>query len=241
MVIAFKPVSEGGLGIKRDDVWITMKANCFDEAAINQLLADVGVDYFDLFLIHHPKAAFESIEEHWRCLSNHSKLKHIGVSNFYGPHLEALMDICEQEALRRPYANQIQLSLLVDEPEVCAFCESKNIRLIAYSPLGYQYASYLVGNEGVVRVASDIGSTPAQVALAALLKKGVAVIPQSTNRERIRENFAALEVTPRLTLEHMDELAKVSSMLGEDAFNFTALESKSHAEHLSKRHGPKGI
>lgn len=87
-----------------------------------------------------------------------------------------------------------------------AFCESKNIHLIAYSPLGYQYASYLVGNEEVVRVASDIGATPAQVALAALLKKGVAVIPQSTNPERIRENYAAREVTPRLTLEHMDEL-----------------------------------
>lgn len=60
-----------------------------------------------------------------------------------------------------------------------AFCESKNIHLIAYSPLGYQYASYLVGNEEVVRVASDIGATPAQVALAALLKKGLQSFPKA--------------------------------------------------------------
>lgn len=235
--IAFKPKSEGGLGLQRHNVWITMKANRCDKASINSLLDQTGVTYFDLFLIHHPQSVFhnrETLEEAWRMLSSlNSQLIHIGVSNFYEPHLNALIEICESEGLPLPYANQIQLSVFVDEARSIECCAEKGIRVIAYSPLGYQWAEILVQHETLCAIAEEIHATPAQVALAWLLTKGVAVIPQSTQEARMIENLQAADVKYKLTEKHMRQLNQIHAGFGDSALNHTALDSKAHGDSLA--------
>ena len=50
--LALAPLMEGGLGIKRKDIWITMKIPIQSINNISALLAEVGTDYFDLLLYH---------------------------------------------------------------------------------------------------------------------------------------------------------------------------------------------
>ena len=62
---ALLPVEEGGLGIHRDEIWLTMKVMTLfniqpPEVYIRRLLASVGTDYFDLVLYHHPREFFAS-------------------------------------------------------------------------------------------------------------------------------------------------------------------------------------
>ncbi len=46
---ALAPLTEGGLGIERKDIWITMKVSVQSINKIDVLLlAEVGIDYFDL-------------------------------------------------------------------------------------------------------------------------------------------------------------------------------------------------
>ena len=86
--LAFAPLTEGGLGIERKDIWFTMKIPVTSINNINALLAEVGTDYFDLLLNHYPFSMFDSkaqLRESWIYMTivKQSKcVKRIGVSDF---------------------------------------------------------------------------------------------------------------------------------------------------------------
>ena len=52
--LAVAPLTKGGLGIKRKDIWITMQILVQSIDNISALMAEVGTDYFDLLLYHYP-------------------------------------------------------------------------------------------------------------------------------------------------------------------------------------------
>jgi aryl-alcohol dehydrogenase-like predicted oxidoreductase len=56
----------------------------------------------------------------------------------------------------------------------------------------------------VAEVAQEIEATPAQVALAWVLSRGVAAIPGTRRIERLEENWASQKIT--LRTEHLDRL-----------------------------------
>ena len=61
----------------------------------------------------------------------------------------------------------------------------------AWSPLA---RGVILNNPEVIAVAEKHDITPGQAVLAYLLSKGISVIPKSSRRERLAENFAAAEV-----------------------------------------------
>jgi diketogulonate reductase-like aldo/keto reductase len=64
--------------------------------------------------------------------------------------------------------------------------------LMAYSPLGQ---GELLGDPRLARIAATAGATPAQVALAWLLRQGdVMAIPQSCDPAHVRANRAAADL-----------------------------------------------
>lgn len=192
---AFNPQSQGGLGLKRDDIWLTMKANApFDENHIGRLLNAVGVSYFDLFLVHHPTIfnSEDALAHNWTILSQMKEQLHqIGVSNCYIPHLSRLIEICKRDNLRLPFANEIEVNILSKKKTLVQYCQESNIAIIAYSPLGYNMSVLLEQVEGIPIVAEKLGATPAQIALAWCMAKNLTVIPKSTNSTRILENWSA--------------------------------------------------
>lgn len=235
------PKKKGGLGLKREDIWLTMKADGpFSQEHVESLLQQVGVDYFDLYLIHHVQAAgFENeheLEQNWRNLTNISKLKlkRIGVSNFYEPHLNRLLAICERKLLQKPYANEIELNLFCKNKGLMDYCQSHGIKIIAYSPLGYANAPSLLENEHLKALAKKLAATPAQAALAWMMEKGIAVIPKTTKVERLRENLQATSFIELVKKNHkLSAAIDVEPDVVDDGLTDTAIGSKAHGASLT--------
>ncbi len=99
---ALASLTEGGLGIERKDIWITMKIPVQSINNISAILDEVGTDYFDLLLYHYPFSMFDSkaqLRESWlhmTMLKQSKFVKRIGVSNFYASHLTKLFDVCQE-------------------------------------------------------------------------------------------------------------------------------------------------
>jgi diketogulonate reductase-like aldo/keto reductase len=198
LTLAFAPLSKGGLGIERKDIWITMKIPLSSIDNINALLTDVGTDYFDLLLYHYPFAMFESkalLERSWRQLTELSKatVRRIGVSNFYVPHLTRLFNVCQEFNLEKPFANEIQINPYVYclEEDIIDLCFKNDIQLIAYSPLGFNASHIILQNKTMQSIAGKVGITTAQLSLAWLLSKRICVIPKSNCKSHQEENFAS--------------------------------------------------
>ena len=81
----------------------------------------------------------------------------------------------------------------------------------------------LGGDPVIAEIAGRHGATPEQVALAFELARGYAAIPTSSRPERIRSNFAALEValTPEeiATIETLDRGARSIDPAGAPAWD----------------------
>lgn len=237
--IALAPATEGGLGLKREEIWLTMKSDGpFTEEHIDALLKSVGTEYFDLFLIHHSTGRIfnseENLERAWSNLAHidSEKLKRIGVSNFYEPHLERLLAICERESLVKPFANEVEMNLMSKNKSLVDYCQSEAIQLIAYSPLGYNWSAFLLENPQVRELADSIGASPAQASLAWLMAKGVTVIPKSSKNEHLIENFASLKY-----IDAVKEKPLLSSAIERlpdgEGVTGTSIDSKQHGNQLS--------
>ena len=188
--------------------------------ALKQTLSDLKLDYLDLYLIHWPVAFrpdldgfpqhnedFLSLEEvpiieTWEAMLEAKKqglVKHLGVSNFSVTKLKDLMDKTDDA----PEMNQVELHPFLHQDELLEFCHSNNIHLTAYSPLGSGDRSSemkaddepsLLENTVIKSIAERHSVTPAQVLIAFHLHRNTAVIPKSTNPERIKENLNSSKV-----------------------------------------------
>ena len=237
---ALAPLTEGGLGIERKDIWITMKIPVQSINNISALLAEVGTDYFDLLLYHYPFSMFDSkakLKQSWTymtLLKQSQAVKRIGVSNFYAPHLTKLFDVCQEFDLEKPFANEIQINPYVYclEKDTLDLCFQNNVQLIAYSPLGFDAATIVLQNTGMQSIAEEIGITTAQLSLAWLLSKRICVIPKSNNILRQKENFASKDAIYNV-LHFSDDMDKISE--GKDPSVFlldNAEKSKEAANRL---------
>ena len=95
--------------------------------------------------------------------------------------------------------------------QVLADCEAKGIMFIPYFPLA---SGRLAGDDELAGPARRLGVTPAQVALAWLLRRSpaIVVIPGTSNPEHLRANMAAAEVAENLT---DGEVARLTGLVDE--------------------------
>ena len=82
------------------------------------------------------------------------------------------------------------------------WCQRSGIPVMAYSPIEQ---GRVLRHVTLKTVAARLGATPAQVALAWVLRQdGVCAIPQSGSPEHVRDNRGALDI--RLTPEDLADL-----------------------------------
>lgn len=201
--------------VTRDELFITSKvwhdSHGKDKVghAFRESLDKLQLDYLDLYLIHWPWPQgglyVETFEEIAR-MQGMGQIASIGVANFYEETLQTLID----ETGIVPVLNQVELHPGFTQPELRAFHDSHDIVTEAWSPLA---RGVILNNPEVEAVAEKHGITAGQAVLAYLLSKEISVIPKSSRRERLEENFAAAEV--ELTA---DDVAALDSLVGQEGF-----------------------
>jgi 2,5-diketo-D-gluconate reductase B len=184
-------------GLPREKLFVTTKvwhdhlAPDAIRAALAASLDKLRLAYVDLYLIHWPAAgmnlgaALDTLQQ----LRADGLIKALGVANFTVPLLRQAV-----EEIKAPVAcNQIEYHVLLGQPKVKPYLDSKGIPLVAYAPLAQ---GRLADQPELAAVARKHGVTPAQVALKWLLdQNGVAAIPKAGRAESQQANLDALKVT----------------------------------------------
>ena len=175
----------------REELFITSKMWVQDmqneqmaAAAIDASLKNLGLEYLDLYLLHQAMrdyfSAWRAMEKAYRA----GKIRAIGVSNFY-PH--TLTNFCETVEIR-PAVNQVELHPYYTQEAALETMKYYGVQPEAWAPLGGgRYKPF--ENEMLAGIASAHGKTIGQVVLRWNVQRGVVVIPKSTHKERIEENY----------------------------------------------------
>lgn len=185
-------------GIDRKELFITSKVwnteRGYDKtmAAFDKSLADLGLDYLDLYLIHWPAA--QGTRSEWQQLNastwsaleklyKDGRVRAIGVSNFLSHHLIPLMS----NAQVQPMVNQIEYHPGFVRRETVEFCHQNHIQLEAWSPLG---RGRVLALPLLIELAEKYGAeSTAQVIIRWCLQNSVIPLPKSESEARIRANI----------------------------------------------------
>ena len=172
------------------------------KAAIDASLKKIGLEYLDLYLLHQAMKDYFSA---WRAMEDayrEGKLRAIGVSNFY-PHV--LTNFCETVQIK-PMVNQVELHPYFTQEGSLKAMKAYDVQPEAWAPLGGgRYKPF--ENEMLKEIAENHGKTIGQVILRWNIQRGVVVIPKSTHKERIEENFNIWDFT--LTTEEMETISSL--------------------------------
>ena len=176
-------------GIPREEIFLTTKfypGSRDPRVEAEKSLGRLGTDYLDLYLIHWPKGGPTWAWPGMEAAGEAGLTKGIGISNFGASEIQELLKVSQIQ----PAVNQIQFSPFEYRRALVDACEDAGVVAQAYSPLG---TGRHLGDPVVERIASATGRTPAQVLIRWAIQKGLSVIPKSTHRERIDENFDVLD------------------------------------------------
>ena len=224
--------------VKRDDLWITSKLwndkHHPDHIveAFKGTLNDLQLDYLDLYLIHWPVAHQYGIArpesadqfvplkeipltETWQGivqLREQGLVREVGVSNFSRTKIENLIEttgIC-------PSFNQVECHPYHQQQELLEYCQSRNILMTAYSPLGSgdrpeglktNEEPNLFRDEVLKSIAKKHSISIGQVMLAWSVNRGTIPIPKAASQDHLKQNLAAADIV--LDETEMEAIAKL--------------------------------
>jgi diketogulonate reductase-like aldo/keto reductase len=226
-------------GVKREDLWITSKLwnDKHGEndvvASCRQSLADLRLEYLDLYLVHWPFPNFhpphcdvtsrspdakpyihESYMKTWRKMEELVDLglvRHIGASNMTIPKLKLVL----RDARIKPAVNEMELHPHFQQPELFKFVVDNGIEAIGYCPIGspgrperdrMPEDTAPTEDPVIVEIARRHGVHPAVVCIKWAVQRGQTPIPFSVNPRNYLANLQAAAADP-LSEEEMQQIA----------------------------------
>lgn len=228
-------------GVKRQELWVTSKlwndkhAEEDVIASCRQSLADLRLDYLDLYLVHWPFPNFHppgcdvtsrsanarpyihsEYMKTWRKMEEIVDLglaRHIGASNMTIPKLQLLL----RDARIKPAANEMELHPHFQQPELFNFVVGNGIAPIGYCPIGSP------GRPQRDRTPEDTAPTedavieeiakaheihPAVVCVKWAVQRGQTPIPFSVNPRHYLANLRGVTADP-LTDKEMRQITAI--------------------------------
>lgn len=225
--------------VTRDELWITGKVwndrHREVDKSCRESLNDLGVDYFDLYLVHWPfpnyHAPFASPDDRnpdskpfskeeyldtWKQMEklvDKGIVKNIGTSNMTIPKFEATLP--HMRIL--PAANEMELHPCFQQPELFDYVMSKEIQPIGFSPIGSPRRperdrtdadAVDIDHPVVQKIAKRLDVHPAVVCIKWGIQRGQVTIPFSVKLHQLFANLEASIIDP-LTTEEMTEMETV--------------------------------
>ena len=197
-------------GLAREELFITTKIwisnNGYEKAkaSIEESLRKLKTDYIDLMLIHQPfgdyYGTYRAMEEAYKA----GKFRAIGVSNFYPDRFIDLTSFVEV----KPAVNQIETHVFHQQKTAHEYLAKYGAAHMAWAPFA-EGKNGMFSNETLIAVAEKHGKTAAQIALRYLMQSDVVVIPKSTHKERMEENFNVFDFV--LDAEDMKVIAALDT------------------------------
>lgn len=178
-------------GIPREKLFVTTKvwiSNAGDEKAarsIDESLRRLQTDYIDLLLVHQPFGDYYGTYRAMEKACKAGKVRAIGLSNFYDARF---VDLAENMEVK-PAVVQLETHVFCQQAKMRELVKPYGIRIMAWSPLA-RGMNGLFGNGTLQAIADRHGKDIAQICLKFLTDEGIAVIPQSTRKERMASNLA---------------------------------------------------
>jgi diketogulonate reductase-like aldo/keto reductase len=226
-------------GINRGELWVTSKLwndkHGDDDvlASCRKSLADLRLEYLDLYLVHWPFPNFhppgcevtsrsadakpyvhENYMKTWRKMEelvDMGLVRHIGTSNMTIPKLRLLL----RDARIKPAVNEMELHPHFQQPELFEFVVDNGIQPIGYCPIGSpgrperdrtSEDTAPIEDPVIVKIAQAHGIHPAVVCIKWAVQRGQTPIPFSINH--YRANLAGIAGDP-LTGEEMREISVI--------------------------------
>lgn len=174
-------------------------------AACERSLKRLGVDCLDLYLLHwRGSVPFSETVEAFEKLKDQGKIRHWGVSNLDTEDMRELYSVPDGQEVA---VNQVLYNLTRRgvEWDLLPWCEQHRIPVMAYSPIEQ---ARLLSLRRFTELAKEHDLSAPQLALAWLLRRdGMIVIPKTSSRKHLEENFSALNITlNNALLEKLDEI-----------------------------------
>ncbi|MCO5385149.1 aldo/keto reductase [Desulfosporosinus sp.] len=193
-------------GVPRAELFITTKVWISNggyekaKASIEDSLKKLKTDYIDLLLIHQPfndyYGTYRAMTEAYKA----GKIRAIGVSNFYP---DRLIDFCQfQEVV--PAVNQVETHPFQQQKAAHDIMKKYGVQHQSWGPFA-EGRKDMFTNPVIKTIGDKYGKSVAQVILRFLIQSDVLVIPKSTHKERMIENFNVFDFA--LTAEDMNAIA----------------------------------
>jgi diketogulonate reductase-like aldo/keto reductase len=213
--------------LRREEVWITSKlwndkhGESDVVASCEKSLADLQIDYLDLYLVHwpfpnhHPPGCdinarnphavpyiHENYMRTWRKMEelvDRGLVRHIGTSNMTIPKMELLL----RDARIKPVANEMELHPHFQQPQFFNYLIEKGVQPIGFSPIGSPGRPQRdrtaedtspIEDPEILEIARRLGLHPAVVCIKWAVQRGQIPIPFSANPRNILSNLAELPV-----------------------------------------------
>ena len=228
-------------GIPREDLWVTSKLwnDKHGESdvipACRKSLADLQLQYLDMYLVHWPFPNFhpphcdvssrspdarpyihQNFMKTWGQLEKLVDLglvRHIGTSNVTIPKLKLIL----RDARIKPAVNEMELHPHFQQPELFEFVRAHGIEPVGYSPIGSPGRperdrtpedTVDIEDPVIVGIAKRLGVHPAAVCIQWAAQRGQTPIPFSTTRRNYLANLRAVVSEP-LTDDDMKAIAGI--------------------------------
>lgn len=215
--------------VRREELFITSKvwndqhAAGRPTAALKQSLLDLRLDYIDAYFVHWPfpnyhapgcdgdsrnpdsrpfsKEQFLGVWRELEALHGEGLVRHLGMSNMTVSKLDQVLP----QVKVVPSLIEMELHPSFQQPELVDYCIARDIRPVAFCPLGSPNRPERDMTEGDVvdfelpevrQVAEAHGVHPAAVCLKWAAQRGAIPIPFSENPRNILSNLRAVNQDP---------------------------------------------
>jgi aryl-alcohol dehydrogenase-like predicted oxidoreductase len=226
-----------GVARGADGSWQGIRGGAaYVNAACDASLERLGTDHIDLYYQHRvdPETPIEETVGAMAELVKAGKVRAIGLSEADADTIARAHAVHPVSALQSEYS----LWSREVEAEILPTVRRLGIGFVAYSPLGRGFLSGAIRSrkdlqpddwrlknprftdeaiaknsrlaDVVAAIATEMGATPSQIAIAWVLSRDVAAIPGTRKRERLEENWASQDLA--LSSEH---LARLESLIEE--------------------------